>query len=76
MLSVFEQLKSVITQSVPEIDIEAVTLESSLKNDLGLDSLSMMMIAMLIEEEFNFTFDGSIAFETVGDLCKYIENKI
>ena len=75
-MNVFEQLKTVIAQSVPEIDIETVTLESSLKNDLGLDSLSTMMISMLIEEEFGFTFDGEINFETVGDLCKYIEKKI
>ena len=48
-MDIFEQLKTVIAQSVPEIDIEDVTLESSLKNDLGLDSLATMMIAMLIE---------------------------
>lgn len=75
-MNVFEQLKSVIAQSVPEIDIETVTLESSLKNNLGLDSLSTMMISMLIEEEFGFTFDGEINFETVGELCYYIERKI
>lgn len=75
-MNVFEQLKSVISQSVPEIDIETVNLESSLKNDLGLDSLSTMMISMLIEEEFGFTFEGEINFETVGDLCEYIEKMI
>jgi len=75
-LTVFEQLKAVIEQSVPEIDIETVTLESSLKNDLGLDSLATMMIAMLIEDEFKFSFEGEISFETVGDLCEYIEKMI
>ena len=75
-MDIFEQLKTVIAQSVPEIDIEDVTLENSLKNDLGLDSLATMMIAMLIEEEFNFSFEGSISFETVGDLCEYIEKMI
>lgn len=75
-MTVFEQLKDVIAQSVPEIDIETVTLDSSLKNDLGLDSLATMMIAMLIEDEFKFSFDGEINFETVGDLCEYIEKMI
>ena len=75
-MNVFEQLKTVIAQSVPEMDIEKVTLESSLKNDLGLDSLSIMMISILIEENFGFVFDGEIAFETVSDLCEYIEKKI
>ena len=75
-MDIFAQLNTEIAQSVPEIDIEDVTLESSLKNDLGLDSLATMMIAMLIEEEFNFSFEGSISFETVGDLCEYIEKMI
>ena len=75
-MNVFEQLKTVIAQSVPEIDVETVTIDSSLKNDLGLDSLATMMIAMLIEEEFSFTFEGEINFETVGDLCEYIVKQI
>ena len=75
-MTVFEQLKELIAQSVPKIDIATVTPESSLKNDLGLDSLATMMIAMLIEDEFNFSFDGEINFETIGDLCEYIEKMI
>ena len=75
-MNVFEQLKELIAQSVPEIDIATVTPESALKNDLGLDSLATMMIAMLIEDEFNFSFDGEINFETIGDLCEYIEKMI
>ena len=75
-MTIFEQLKDVIAKSVPEIDIETVTLDSSLKNDLGLDSLATMMIAMLIEDEFKFSFDGEINFETIGDLCEYIEKMI
>lgn len=75
-MTVFEQLKELIAQSVPEIDIATVTPESALKNDLGLDSLATMMIAMLIEDEFNFSFDGEINFETIGDLCEYIEKMI
>ncbi len=75
-MTVFEQLKDLIAKSAPEIDVEAITPESSLKNDLGLDSLSTMMISMLIEEKFNFNFEGEINFETVGELCEYIEKKI
>ena len=75
-MNVFEQLKTVIAQSVPEIDVETVTIDSSLKNDLGLDSLATMMIAMLIEEEFSFTFEGEINFETVGDLYEKNVKKI
>lgn len=75
-LSVFERLKDIIKRSVPVIDLDNITMESSFKNDLGLDSLTTMMISIIIEEEFDFTFDGSIDFETVRDICEYIEAKI
>lgn len=75
-MDVFETLKEAIRQSVPDIDVEAVSPDSHLINDLGLDSLGIMMIAVIIEEEFGFDFEGDISFETVGKLCEYIENKI
>lgn len=74
-MEIFEKLKEAIRKSVPDIDIDTVTLDSSLKNDLGLDSLGTMMIAVIVEEEFDFEFEGDISFETVGELCKYIEKK-
>lgn len=75
-MDIFETLKEAIRQSVPDIDVDKVTLDSSLKNDLGLDSLGTMMVTVIIEEEFGFDFEGEIDFETVGQLCEYIEGKI
>lgn len=49
--------------------------KTSLQNDLGLDSLAIMMISIVVEEKFGFEFEGNISFETVGELCDYIENK-
>lgn len=75
-MSTFEQLKKAIHKSMPEINIESVTLNTSLKKDMGLDSLSLMMISIVVEEEFGFEFEGDINFETVGEICDYIENRI
>ena len=75
-MTVFEKLKKAIGETMPEIDINSVTMDSSLQNDLGLDSLLTMMISIVVEEEFGFEFEGDIQFETVGELCTYIENRI
>ncbi len=75
-MTTLEQLKKIICETMPEIDISHVKESTSLQNDLGLDSLSIMMISIVVEEEFDFEFEGNISFETVGELCRYIENRI
>jgi len=75
-MSVFEELKEIMGMSFPQLNIDSVTEESLLKNDLGLDSLGMMMIAIMIEEHFGIKFEGELNFKTVSDICRYIEEKI
>ena len=75
-MSVFEELKEIMGISFPQLNIDSVTEESLLKNDLGLDSLGMMMIAIMIEEHFGIKFEGELNFKTVSDICRYIEEKI
>ena len=75
-MSVFEKLKEIIETSFPDIDVNSVTENSSLKNDLGLDSLGMMMIAILIEDHFGIKFEGELNFKTESDICRFIEEKI
>ncbi|MDE6047665.1 MAG: acyl carrier protein, partial [Anaeroplasmataceae bacterium] len=52
-----------------------VTLEASLKDDLGADSLDAVEIVMDIEDEFGVEIDDTKAeaISTVGDLVAYIE---
>lgn len=73
--SIFEHLKEILSEALPDIDLDAVTENSSLKNDLGIDSIETMMIAILIEDDYGFKFEDSLEFETVGDICDYIEDK-
>ncbi|MBQ1223995.1 MAG: acyl carrier protein, partial [Oscillospiraceae bacterium] len=49
--------------------------ETKLVEDLGLDSLNMMLLAVSVEDEFGFRFDDMPVFETVGDISLYIEKK-
>lgn len=71
----FEKLKDIIKRVMPELDIEGVTPQTRLIEDLKFDSLAFMMMAMEIESEFNIRFDGPINLVTVEDVIKYIESR-
>ena len=66
-------LKDILSIVMPDIDTANITEETRLQDDLGFDSLAIMMLAMEIENAFNFRFSEFIAFKTVGDVCKYME---
>lgn len=70
-----ERLKSVLERVVPDVDISTVTESTALIDDLGFDSLAIMMMSMEIEDAFGFKFTEFVKFETVGDVCKYLESK-
>ena len=66
-------LKDILSLVMPDVDTSNVTEETRLQDDLGFDSLALMMLAMEIENAFNFRFNEFVAFKTVGDVCQYIE---
>lgn len=71
-----EQLKEILGKVLPEVDMSEVTEETKLVDDLGFDSLALMMLSMEIEDAFNFKFTEFVRFETVGDVCGYLESRI
>lgn len=71
-----DRLKEILANVLPEVDMSSVTEKTSLVEDLGFDSLALMMLAMEIEDAFGFRFTEFVRFETVGDVCGYLENRI
>lgn len=71
-----DKLKEILGKVLPEVDMSTVTESTRLIDDLGFDSLAMMMMSMEIEDAFNFKFAEFVRFETVGDVCGYLENRI
>ncbi len=69
-----EQLKTILAKVNKKIDMNTVTEKTRLVEDLGLDSLSIMLFAMEIEAAFGFRFTEPVRFVTVGDVCAYLEN--
>lgn len=68
-------LKEVLKLVRPSLDTESVTADSLLLEDLGLDSLTMLLMSLGIENQFGIKFDGSPKLAKVQDVIDYIESK-
>ena len=78
MEEIFEKLKKLITDVFEdEIDLSHVSPESRLIEDLGMNSVGMLYMAIAIEEEFGVKFTnadfGSI--HKVADIISKIEKE-
>ena len=70
-----DKLKSILAKVNQDIDMDSVTEDTRLIEDLALDSLSVMLFAMEIEAAFGFRFTEPVKFVTVGDVCSFLESK-
>ena len=59
-----------------KFDVETITLTSSLKDDLGLDSLDVIELLMILEEDFQLeiNIEDIIDIETVKDACDILQD--
>ena len=71
---VFEKFKEILADQL-DVEEEKVTMEASITEDLGADSLDVADIVMSIEEEFDVEVpdDQLQNIKLVGDIVKYIE---
>ncbi len=71
---VFEKIKEILVDQL-DVEEEKVTMEASITEDLGADSLDVADIVMSIEEEFDVEVpDEQLQnIKLVGDIVKYIE---
>lgn len=74
---VFDKIKDIIVEQL-DVEEDAVTMETSIAEDLGADSLDVVDLVMSIEESFDVEIpDEEVEnIKTVGDIVKYIENKV
>ena len=69
----YDRLLQLIKESAPDVDISKANENSKLVEDLGFDSLAIMMLAMSLEDEFGVHFDKPENFQTVKDVLNYLE---
>lgn len=74
---VFEKVKTILVGQLG-VDEDKVTMEASITDDLGADSLDVVDLIMSLEEEFDVEIpDEDVEnMKTVGDIVKYIEAKL
>jgi len=78
MADVAEKVKQVIAEKL-QIDQGQVTMEASIVEDLGADSLEQADILFSLEDEFGITADDTDEAEglkTVADIVAYLEKKV
>ena len=70
---VFDGLKEVLTVLRPHTDLTGVDYETELVRGLGIDSLTMMLLSLAVEEKFKMRFpDRQPMPVTVGDVCENV----
>lgn len=71
---IFEELKEILLQIKPSMDFSTVNEDSQLVRDLGLDSLTILLLSLAVENKFGFKFEGQPRFNTVGEVMDHIES--
>lgn len=75
---VFEKVRSILVDQLGIDDEEKITMDASITDDLGADSLDVVDLIMSLEEEFDIEIpDEDVEnMKSVGDIVKYVESKL
>ena len=71
-----EKVKPLMAEAL-NLNEDEITLEASLKDDLGIDSLDAVELIMELEDEFDVKIEDeeAQAFVTIADIVKTLEAK-
>lgn len=74
---VFDKIKEIIVEQLG-VDEDSITNSTHLMKDLEADSLDAVEIIMAIEDEFDIEIPDEDAekFQVIGDIIKYVEEKV
>ena len=74
---VFDKVKKIIVDQL-DVEEDKVTEAASITDDLGADSLDVVDLVMSFEEELDIEIpdDQVEKIKTVGDIVKFIEEKV
>lgn len=78
-MQTFQRLVNVFnTVFEDEMDANAVRLDADLREDMGINSIGMLYLAMAVEEEFGIKFSNEdfTGIRTVEDVVRCIEGKL
>lgn len=71
---IFDELKEILKLIKPSADFSKINEDSQLVRDVGLDSLTILLLSLAIENKFGFKFEGNPKFNTVGEVIEFISS--
>ena len=73
---IFDKLKELVVDQLG-VEEDEVTMEATMQDDLGADSLDLVDLVMSVEEEFGVKVAAEDLenIKTVGDIVNYIEER-
>ncbi len=71
---VFEAIAELIAER-NDCDVSEITMDSSF-HDLGIDSLDTVEMLMNLEDKLGKEIELEQSVETVGDLVRYVEDRL
>ncbi len=67
---VFAGLKEILAVVRPNTDLSGADYNTELVRELGVDSLTMLLLSLAVEDKFKMQFPaGAAAPTTVGEVC-------
>ena len=69
---VFEKIREIIAEQLGK-DVEEITMETNVREDLEADSLDLFQIINDIEDEFDVKIEDAEAIKTVADAVNFVE---
>ena len=69
---IFSELKTILSATNHTIDPSSITMDSDLFTELGLDSLTLLLMSFSIESKFAVRISPDAKFTKVSDVVDYI----
>lgn len=69
---ILNRTKAILAVVKPAVSQDNIGFETELVKDLGLDSLSNLLMGLALEREFDMVIADDVRFDTVDDVCEYI----
>lgn len=71
----FEKVKELLAKQLKK-DPSVITMDATIKGDLGADSVDILQLLMTLEEQQGIAIpDEKLAkFSTVGDIVRYLDS--
>lgn len=74
---IFEKVREMLAKQF-EMDAAEISKETDIMNELGADSLDLVELMMVLEDEYGITItdEQMYSLKTVGEIAEYLEAKM